>query len=206
MCSATTPETAPEENIFERGQVVDIINSVIEKVQTSNSLSKSALFRELDALREIIEATRREITSARPGDIQAKHIPCATDELDAVVGATEEATGIIMDSCEAIQNLTGKMDAETAAAAEAAVLKIFEACSFQDITGQRISKVVKTLKQIEEKVSAILNVMESRVPGVGASGETPDPEEETGLLNGPQLPDRATSQIDIDRILAEFGK
>lgn len=206
MCSAKTRETGSGEETLERGQVVDIINSVIEKVQTSNSISKSALFRELNTLRDVIEATRREISSARPGDIQAKHIPCATDELDAIVDATEEATGAIMDSCEAIQSRTGKMDAETSAAVETAVLRIFEACSFQDITGQRISKVVKTLKQIEEKVSAILGVMESRVPGIGASAETPAPEEKTGLLNGPQLPDRAASQIDIDRILAEFGK
>ncbi len=193
---------------YERDEVVRIIDSVIEKVRAGEDVSRSAIFRELEDLKKLIEDARREISAVGAGDIQDKHIPTATDELDAVIGATEEATGIIMDSCEAIQKQMSQMEAAAVAAIEAAVTRIFEACSFQDITGQRITKVVKTLKQIEEKVSSVLGVLGKGMPGsVGAPllpavpgcAATP-----VSLLNGPQMPDKAARQEEIDRILAEF--
>ena len=118
-----------------------------------------------------------------------------------LVGATAEATGAIMDSCERVQALFPKMDPAVAAVAEAEITKVFEACSFQDITGQRITKVVKTLKKIDEKITALLAVLGTKAPGYDEVKE----EEET-FLAGPQLPGKGISQTDIDKLLAEFGK
>jgi chemotaxis protein CheZ len=83
------------------------------------------------------------------------------------------------------------------------VTKIYEACSFQDITGQRITKVVTTLKTIEAKIAQIIDrfgvkrAPADAEPAVAAPG--------TGLLNGPQLPSNAMDQSDIDKLLASFG-
>lgn len=196
---AKQKKAVPESGPYERDQVIKIINSVLAKAQKGGSAS-DAVYKEIHELKVIIEEARMEIGSTRPDDISGKHIPAATDELDAIVMATAEATGTIMDSCEAIQKSFEKMDPAAASALEAEVTKIFEACSFQDITGQRITKVVKTLKKIDEKITALLTVLGSKAPGYEESTE----EEEVSLLSGPQLPGKGVNQDDIDKLLAEF--
>ena len=42
------------------------------------------------------------------------------------------------------------------------MMVIFEACSFQDITGQRIAKVVETLEHIEQRVARFADVMQAK--------------------------------------------
>ena len=78
---------------------------------------------------------------------------------------------------------------------------IYEACSFQDITGQRISKVVATLKAIDAKVAHIVAAFTPELDDADALPEMPADAE---LLNGPQLPVHAMDQSDIDRLLADF--
>src|SRR3546814_15899825 len=95
---------------------------------------------------------RAEIAELRPDDINSEHLPAATDELTAIVGSTEQATHTIFEAVEGIEALTEQMDTEVGAQVSAAVTSIFEACGFQDITGQRITKVVTALQKIETKI------------------------------------------------------
>ena len=85
----------------------------------------------------------------------------------------------------------------------AAATKIYEACAFQDITGQRITKVVGALRQIQDKVQALLEAFGEEIRKLPrerpAAAETAD---DARLMNGPQMPDAAISQDDIDAILA----
>lgn len=196
-----------KDSAYGRDQVVKIINSVISKVGHNDDSSREAVFQELKELQKIIEDARKEIGSSQPSDIKDKHIPTATDELDAVVEATAEATGKIMDSCEAVQDIASAVGGDHENALGAEVIKIFEACSFQDITGQRITKVVTTLKVIEGKVDKLVAVLGSGLQGMESSESSDDDEERTGdeaLLNGPQMSDQAISQEEIDRLLEEF--
>ena len=198
-----------EEQSFQRDQVIKIINSVIEKVEHSGDENTAVIYAELQNLQAIIEDAREALGATRPSDISEKHIPTATDELDAVVESTAEATGVIMDSAEAIMEKAGEVGGEQGDTITNEVMKIFEACSFQDITGQRITKVVKTLKDIESKVSNMLEVIASRVPGLADIEEAQPEEKDTRtedekLLNGPQMSDQAISQEDIDKLLSEF--
>ncbi len=191
---------------FKRDQVVKIISSVISKVGASETISRDLLYRELRDLHQIIEDARREIGLSRPGEIKHKHIPSATDELDAVVAATAEATGTIMDCCEAIETGCTGLDPAQAEPISGAVMKIYEACSFQDITGQRITKVVRTLKEIDGKVDSLLSLLgaDKMAQIEGESDSTKAPQGDAALLNGPQLPGAGISQSDIDKLLAEF--
>lgn len=196
-----------EEHSYGRDEVIKIINSVIGKMQANGGTATlDSIYEEIKALKDIIEDAKKDLSSARAGEISSKHIPLATDELDAVVEATAEATGAIMDSCEAIQKKAAGGDAALAQDIDNEVMKIYEACSFQDITGQRITKVVKTLTQIDEKVSALMEVLGNSLPGLndGADSEEEQPTGDAALLNGPQLPDKAITQDDIDKLLAEF--
>jgi chemotaxis protein CheZ len=101
------------------------------------------VYHELEALARYIERAKHEISTVRCEDIRAKHIPTASLELDAIGSHLEEATGVILDSCERLQAVAARAGAEASAAISDEVTRIYEACSFQDIAGQRLTKVVK---------------------------------------------------------------
>lgn len=88
-------------------------------------------------------------------------------ELEAVVQATEAAANTIMEAAEAIQAWVagGAQDKEAVAAIAARVSSIFEACSFQDVTGQRIRRAIQHLQQVE-------NMLETMIPA-GSRPEVP---------------------------------
>ena len=72
---------------------------------------------------------------------------------------------------------------------------------FQDITGQRITKVVAALKAIDAKVNHIISAFEQP----GAAPPPPRPTlPDVSLENGPQLPASAMDQSDIDKLMASF--
>jgi len=95
-----------------------------------------------------------------------------------------------------------QLGGEPAARLLDATTRIYEACSFQDITGQRITKVVGTLKAIEAKVAQITSHFgaQRQAPLDRPVGEPA----EASLLNGPQHPAVAMDQSDIDKLLASF--
>lgn len=190
---------------FEREKVIKIISSVITKVGAQDVISRETLYKELRDLHDIIDSARREIGYAAPADIKDTHIPTATDELDEVVSETAKATGEIMDCCDIVQMALASFSGSEADKATAAVMRIYEACSFQDITGQRVRKVIKTLKEIDAKVDTLLRIMGIKTTGKAIEKKV-SVEDEKSLLNGPQLPSGGgVSQADIDRILEEFG-
>lgn len=195
-----------QEAINHREEVAAIVESVLTSLQGDLSAADVRLYHELEQLSRLIQSAKSEIAAIRPEDINEQHIPTATDELDAIVGATEDATGAILDSMEKIEALTGKMDAEIGSQVGDAVTRVYEACNFQDITGQRISKVVKALKEIEVKIDALVKAFgtqgEDGAKKADAKGEAKDPRQDSHLLNGPQLPANAISQADIDALLA----
>jgi chemotaxis protein CheZ len=195
----------------DREEIVDIVRSVVSSLRGDFTAADVMLYSELQALGAFIAAAKAEIVAIRPDDIQQKHLPTATDELSAVVGATAQATGEILDVVEAIEKLGPQLAAEHAAKVTELVTRIYEACNFQDITGQRITKVVKTLQQIDAKVAAILAAFGDQLPGdcalrtpAAAPAEAPaDARADAGLLNGPQLPGAGISQADIDALFAD---
>ena len=79
-------------------------------------------------------------------------------ELEAVVMATESAANIILEAAEAIQDWISGGDRDTAGLENLAakVNAIFEACSFQDVTGQRIRRAIQHLQQVETMLEKVL--------------------------------------------------
>jgi chemotaxis protein CheZ len=154
---------------------------------------------EVAEIGQLIEQARSEIAALRVEDISASHIPSATDELDAIVEHTAEATNRILEVCEVLDRLAEGPESDPPDALQHATMRIYEACSFQDITGQRIAKVVTTLKLIDERLTKIVG---KPVPGVAAAPPSATPGQP--LLHGPQLPANAMQQGDIDALLASF--
>ena len=73
------------------------------------------------------------------------------------------------------------------------------ACSFQDITGQRTTKVVNTLRYIEQRVNSMIAIWDL-TETTKAKIEPLDKRPDAHLLNGPSS--NGVSQDDVD---AMFG-
>lgn len=182
--------------------VADVVRAVLMTMSGDLSAQETSLLAEVEELGKTITNAKAEIAALRVDDINQAHIPFATDELDAIVDHTATATNAILSSCETLDDVAGSLSGEPAAKLQDATTRIYEACSFQDITGQRITKVVGTLKTIESKVAQIIAAFGSG--GAPVETLTEDAVGEAALLNGPQHPAVAMDQSDIDRLLASF--
>ena len=151
---------------------------------------------ELDCMQAAIVRTTKEIAALHTKGPQNAHVTSATDQLDAVVEGTEKATTAILGASEEIDQMAAMLhhslkDSQDKAMAEDIqhqVVRIFEACNFQDLAGQRISKVVSTLHFIEERVMRMIELW----GGIDAfhdiePEEMPKPTGDDALLNGPAL-------------------
>jgi chemotaxis protein CheZ len=164
---------------------------------------------ELDLIHDAISRTKREIAvlHGKEGSDIAK----ATGELGAVVGGTEEATQQILEAAEAIDNAATALAKVTSPdqqkilseEIQERVVSIFEACNFQDLTGQRISKVMATMKFIENHIVIMMDIW-GGVDAIKAHApaHVDEREGDAKLLNGPKLDGDAghASQNDIDAL------
>ncbi|WP_240006504.1 protein phosphatase CheZ [Pseudaquidulcibacter saccharophilus] len=182
------------------GEVLTLASQMSDAMMAFFGSMDNSLYGELRYLSAYIQRTRAEISALRPNDIKNDGIPTAGAELDAIVANTAEATHRIMEAAESVMSA----DTSDAHAYQAFVcdkmLEIFEACSFQDITGQRVKKVVDTLRHIENRIDRFAKVM-----GVEDAEVQLSPEEQRKkdlLLNGPALNGPENKQDDID---AMFG-
>jgi chemotaxis protein CheZ len=107
-------------------------------------------------LATMIDQARADIAALKPEEVKSDFLPKATDELDAVVQTTAKATNQIMDAVEIVSTVAGQLTGDLEQKLNDAVNSIYEACSFQDITGQRIAKVVMTLKVIENRIDRMV--------------------------------------------------
>ncbi len=114
-----------------------------------------------------------------------------------------------MDATEQIEVVMSELESDQADRLMNATTMIFEACGFQDITGQRITKVVKALKDIEDKINALVQAFGSEIDKVKAAQpkkkkDEDKPMTDEDLLDGPQLENQAQTQEEIDALLASF--
>jgi chemotaxis regulatin CheY-phosphate phosphatase CheZ len=165
------------------------------------------LKRELLGLFDHIQKIRKEIASIRrPGQPEKDHFSKMSDELDAIVSATAGATDTILETVEEMEDLIAAVRPMVANAEGRAMLdtfpdktgKIFEACAFQDITGQRITKVVTSLQYVEERVNALISIWGENQIARETAEESKPVDEYKQYLNGPQLSGEGVSQADVD--------
>lgn len=204
-------------------EVAGVVRSLLGSLTGDLSAEDVRLYHEVEDLARYIHSAKAEIAALNPADIREEFLPTAADELDAIVQSTEAATGEIMDATEAIEEQLSGLPEEVAEGIRAATTRIYEACSFQDITGQRVTKVVRTLKSIEDRVDGLVRAFDperhgvrlesagGRAAGSGGGADsrrsvsaTGDRPEDADLLNGPQGSGEAIKQDDVDALLAKF--
>lgn len=195
------PDIDPED-------IIEVVESVMASISGDISAVNLKLYAEIESLARFINHAKAEIAALRPDEIKDEHLATATDELEAIVGATESATNQIFEAVESIEELGASLEQEHSDKISEAVTSVYEACGFQDITGQRITKVVKALKHIESKVEGLLEAFgqEFSTGPLASAKSKPAEDDKAGrpdehLMNGPQMPDEAISQADIDALL-----
>ena len=166
---------------------------------------------ELDLIHDAIGRTKREIASLHGKTLDGGEMTVVNGELGAVVGGTEEATQQILEAAELIDQATIAMmkvnspDQQKALCEDIGerVILIFEACNFQDLTGQRIAKVMTTMSFIENHITIMMDIW----GGVDAiKAHAPAPAErrdgDARLINGPKNKNDVghASQDDIDAL------
>jgi chemotaxis protein CheZ len=166
---------------------------------------------ELDLIYDAISRTKREIAVLHGKSFNGEEMAKVNGELGAVVGGTEEATQQILEAAEAIDNAATALSKVTSPdqqkilseEIQERVVSIFEACNFQDLTGQRISKVMTTMKFIENHITVMMDIW-GGVDAIKAHAPpiVDDREGDDRLLNGPKLDGDAghASQNDIDAL------
>ena len=166
---------------------------------------------ELDLIHDAINRTKREIAVLHGKSFSGDEMAKVNGELGAVVGGTEEATQQILEAAEAIDQAASALtkvnspEQQTMLTEEIQerVISIFEACNFQDLTGQRINKVMNTMKFIEHHINTMMDIwggvdaIKAHAPPIVDTREGDDK-----LLNGPKLDDDPghASQDDIDAL------
>jgi len=185
-------------------KIGEVVRAMLDTMAGDIGAGDLRLYRELESLSQYIHAAKEEIAALRPGEIKNEFIASATDELDAIVGATEAATNEIMDAAESLGSLNAVLEQDVAERLDQITTRIFEACTFQDITGQRITKVVKALKEIEDRVEGLVKMFGADFADGKPKSDAPKDLTDQDLLNGPQLPGNGTNQADIDALLASF--
>ena len=123
-----------------------------------------------------------------------------TSEITAVAGAaavsiTSGSSGFAIGFSLAINEIQNH------------VTEVLTACSFQDITGQRTTKVVNTLQYIEQRVSSMIEIwgVQGGTPAPAPARDAEDNRPDAHLMNGPAA-DGGPSQADVDALFEKLGK
>jgi chemotaxis regulatin CheY-phosphate phosphatase CheZ len=179
-----------------------LLDAAVRKEQRPPALDQFRL--DIVEMAKAIARTKAEISSIKPDAAHHGKIGEATGELDAIVHATETATSGILAAAEKIQEIAWTMreqgvDTGICDQLDGRATDIYTACSFQDITGQRTSKVIAAMRFLESRINAMIDIwgiepsstVTDAVPGVPS-----DP-----LVNGPARPGTGLDQGDIDMVM-----
>jgi chemotaxis protein CheZ len=144
-----------------------------------------------------VVAARRAIADMRPNDMRARRLPAAMGEIGMIVETTEGAADQIMTAIDGIMRMPEDTTyGEYRNVVEARCLSMLEACAFQDLTGQRMTKVVETLMMLEDRLGALATIL-----GDPGDEEPLEPKAANDvLLNGPAMPGEGVNQDEIDKL------
>jgi chemotaxis protein CheZ len=209
---ATAAIAALRADIADLGKKIDGMGAAAANaVPGVDAADIQSIRNEVHGIAARIEQTKREIGALRHPLATEDKLASASMELSSVVTQTETATSQIFDGVEKIEEIARELRTmqideygqQRIAEISDMCTSIIEACSFQDLTGQRINKVVRTIAYIEDRVQKMMEIWGAdefkRVPLPEANGiEIKD----VGgvVLHGPQDADKTNSQSDIDKL------
>ncbi|KQT61517.1 hypothetical protein ASG52_01110 [Methylobacterium sp. Leaf456] len=149
---------------------------------------------------DAIARTRAEVAALTAPDHGESRLTVASEALDSIVRATERATSDILGAAEAVQEAAWTLRETGADGAlcddlDRHATGIYTACSFQDLTAQRTSRIVHTLRYLEDRIASMIGIWgpEEGVPDLDAEARIR--RDTAATLNA------ALDQTDVDRFL-----
>ena len=144
--------------------VLDAIEKLERMIAQRHEVPETDRMRvDLVEMMNAITRTKNEIAAIRPTRDAGNHFDQASLELDAIVGATEKATSDILATAERVQEIAWTLreqgvDTGVCDLLDANATEFYTACSFQDLTGQRIRKVIEVLRFLEARIDAMIKI------------------------------------------------
>jgi hypothetical protein len=145
-----------------------VLLDAMSRLEQAVAAERSA--QDLDRLRfdlvemaKAIALTKTEIAALHPADQPYSHLVVASEALDGITRTTERATSDILDAAEQIQEAAWTLREEGANAPlcdklDRRATEIYTACSFQDVTAQRTSRIIHTLRYLEGRINAMIDI------------------------------------------------
>jgi chemotaxis protein CheZ len=173
----------------------------VEQSLREPSASLSVIKREIDSIGEYLGALREAINALRAPEISRERLPTMREDLAAIVATTRHAAETVL--CTAEDVLASNADGPSYRSfVEDRMIGLMEACSFQDLTGQRLTRVSDALIALEQRLGTFV----SEAKASNGMLKTHDVERRQGerraqrMTAGPGVPD-ALAQDEIDRLL-----
>lgn len=171
------------------------------------------LKRELVGLFGHMHRMRKELAAIGTPEGEKNHFATMTDLLTGIAEEVEAASDKILGNMESVEDLLMEIRKRTESDKDTQSLldqvsdhgnAVFEACSFQDLTGQRVAKITKTMQFVEDKVKQLIYMWgRDELAAIVAEyklDELEDEDPDKKLLNGPQRIGVAVTQDEIDKL------
>ncbi len=156
---------------------------------------KEEIYNQLEEILVQFVALKRDVSNISQNILSKNFVPDITMDLRSVILQTEKSVTNILDICDEISDLAHKVNDNNLK--EELLIKstrILEICNFQDITGQRIQRIVHHLNEIESIIYKMLHILK---PDLKLKEKN---KSDDNLINGPQKSSEAPSQEDIDAL------
>lgn len=187
---------------------IDDIGNILSATSSSLPMESpdfQVLKKEIEKMASHINVAKQEVLSIalapKEAESEDEEEPQAIEQLSEVVKHTEEATNKIMDAADAISDAAANIaDANIAQTINDQTMAIYDACSFQDISGQRINKVIQMVEDTEYRIVQLIKLFNGDIPEGFKEVEKVERVEraDEALMMGPQLAEDRPSQDDID--------
>lgn len=138
-----------------------------------------------------ITSTKREIAAIRPAEGTTSDLEVASEALDGIVRTTERATSDILEAAENVQEAAWTLREDGAREdlcdeLDRRATEIYTSCSFQDLTAQRTKRIIETLRFLEGRINAMIDIWGGSVDDVDADASADEPR-----------PDGLQSRLDV---------
>lgn len=190
-------------------QKIDRLAGVVGESGPAESGSGEDARAEIQEIRRKMLSLQLEVAALRHPKALDDGLSMAALELSEIVQTTENAANQILDSTELIDRAVAELRSlimdESAEVLfdqiESLTAKIFESTNFQDLTGQRVNKVLRTVHEVEEHLDRMIDIWGRDVFATVPIPKPKDPITDDGNpLCGPALNGDGLSQSDIDAL------
>jgi chemotaxis protein CheZ len=152
-------------------------------------------------MRQALHRARQELTATMDARLQRM-----AEELKSIRRDTDSATHTVLGEIEQIDDMAKTLAAALKSEQHRALAqdiqehatRIYEACNFQDIAGQRIANALLAIEAVESQLARAAATLDERVTTQATT-------ERNALVNGPRLTTDTghASQDDVDLIFSE---